>query len=55
LQVGNVTTATIVDLNDGTTYFFTARAINTAGLESGASNAFSDTTPNPDSTHPNRQ
>jgi hypothetical protein len=40
LQVGNVTTATIVDLNDGTTYFFTARAINTAGLESGASMRF---------------
>jgi hypothetical protein len=47
LHVGNVTTATIVDLNDGTSYFFTVRVINTVGLESGPSNAVSHTTPNP--------
>lgn len=45
-DVGNVTTATIANLDEGTTYFFTVRAINTARLESGPSNEVSYTTPN---------
>jgi hypothetical protein len=47
LDVGNVTSATVPNLNDGTTYFFTVTAINTAGLESQPSNEVSYTTPNP--------
>jgi len=47
LDVGNVTTATVPNLNDGTTYFFTVTAVNTAGLESLPSNEVSHTTPNP--------
>jgi hypothetical protein len=46
-DAGNATTATITNLNDGTTYFFTVRAINTAGLQSQPSNEVSYTTPNP--------
>ena len=47
LDVGNVTTSTVSNLNDATTYFFTATAVDTAGLESGPSNEVSSTTPNP--------
>lgn len=47
LDVGNVTTSTVSNLNDGTTYFFTATAVNTAGLESPPSNEVFHTTPNP--------
>jgi hypothetical protein len=45
LDVGNVTTAAIANLSDGTTYFFTVTAINTAGLESEPSNEVSYTAP----------
>ena len=47
LDVGTATAATIADLDDGTTYFFTVTAINEAGLESGPSNEVSHTTPSP--------
>lgn len=47
LGVGNVTTATITNLNDGTTYFFAIAAVNTVGLEGPLSNEVSCTTPNP--------
>ena len=47
LDVGNVTTSTVSNLNDATKYFFTATAVNTAGLESPKSNEVSHTTPNP--------
>jgi hypothetical protein len=47
LGVGNVTTATITNLNDGTTYFFAIAAVNTVGLEGPLSNEVSYTTPNP--------
>ena len=50
LDVGNVTTSTVSSLNDETTYFFTATAVNTAGIESQPSNEVSYTTPNP-ATH----
>lgn len=45
LEVGNATTATVSNLADGTTYFFTVTARNTAGLESAPSNEVSYTTP----------
>ena len=44
-KVGNVTTATVDNLDEGTTYFFTVTAFNRAGLESGPSNEVFDTTP----------
>ena len=47
LSVGNVTTATITNLDDGTTYFFAVAAVNTGGQESAPSNEVSYTTPNP--------
>jgi Divergent InlB B-repeat domain/Fibronectin type III domain len=47
LEVGKVTTATVANLDEGTTYFFTVTAINAAGLESGPSNEVSYTTPSP--------
>ena len=47
LGVGNVTTATITNLNDGTTYFFAIAAVNRVGLEGPLSNEVSCTTPNP--------
>jgi hypothetical protein len=47
LSVGNVTTATITNLDDGTTYFFGVAAVNTGGQESPPSNEVSYTTPNP--------
>jgi chitinase len=34
-NVGNVTTATLDNLNEGTTYFFTVTALNDSGSESG--------------------
>jgi len=45
LDVGNVTTATVPNLNDATTYFFSVTAYNTAGLESQRSNEVSYKTP----------
>jgi Divergent InlB B-repeat domain/Fibronectin type III domain len=45
VPLGNVTTATITDLDDATTYYFTVTAINEFGLESGPSNEISYTTP----------
>jgi List-Bact-rpt repeat protein/fibronectin type III domain protein len=47
LDAGSVTSATVPNLNDGTTYFFRVTAINTAGLESQPSNEVSYTAPNP--------
>ena len=47
LDVGKVTAATVGNLNDGTTYFFTVTAIDAAGLESAPSNEVSHTTPSP--------
>jgi Divergent InlB B-repeat domain/Fibronectin type III domain len=44
-DVGTMPAATIADLDDGTTYFFTVTAINEAGLESEPSNEVSHTTP----------
>ena len=46
-KVGNVTTATVDNLDEGTTYFFTVTAFNRAGLESGPSNEVSYATPSP--------
>jgi Fibronectin type III domain len=46
-SVGNVTTATLDNLNEGTTYFFTVTALDDTGLESGPSNEVSHTTPSP--------
>lgn len=45
LDVGNVTTATVPNLTDSTTYFFSVTAYNTARLESQRSNEVSYTTP----------
>ena len=45
MPVGNVTTATIGNLNDATTYYFTVRAMNTMGLQSEPSNQVAHTTP----------
>jgi hypothetical protein len=49
LEVGKVTTATVANLNGGTTYFFTVTAINGDGLESEPSNEVSYTPPTPPS------
>ena len=46
-NVGNVTTATVSNLNDATTYFFSVTAYNSAGLESQRSSEISYTTPSP--------
>jgi hypothetical protein len=45
LDAGKLTTATVANLDAGTTYFFTVTAINEALLESGPSNEVSYTTP----------
>jgi len=45
VNVGNVLTATISNLNDATTYLFWVTAYNNAGLESTGSNEVSYTTP----------
>ena len=45
VNVGNVLTATISDLDDATTYLFWVTAYNNAGLESSPSNQVSYTTP----------
>ena len=47
IQVGNVTSATVPNLTDGSTYFFVVTAVNTAALESEPSNEISYTTPGP--------
>lgn len=41
IDVGRSTTAVVLNLNDGTTYFFTVIAYNAAGLESNPSNEIS--------------
>ena len=45
INVGNATTATVSNLANGTTYFFTVAARNTIGLESSPSSEVSHTTP----------
>jgi hypothetical protein len=45
VSVGNTTIATVSDLDDGTTYYFTVIARNTLGMESAPSNEASYTTP----------
>ena len=45
VNVGNVLTATISNLNDATTYWFSVSAYNGSGLESTRSNEISYTTP----------
>ena len=45
MNVGNVLTATISNLNDATTYLCSVSAYNSAGLESARSNEISYTTP----------
>jgi Fibronectin type III domain/Divergent InlB B-repeat domain len=45
VDVGNTTTATASNLNDGTTYYFTVVAYNAAGIESQPSNEVSYATP----------
>ncbi len=47
IQVGNVTSATVPNLADGSTYFFVVTAVNTAALESEPSNEISYTTSGP--------
>ncbi len=47
INVGNVTTATVSNLNDATTYFFSVTAYNSAGLESQRSTEISYKTPSP--------
>jgi hypothetical protein len=47
MDVGKVTSATLPNLSDGTTYTFFATAYNSAGLESGPSTALTYTTPLP--------
>ncbi len=44
VNAGNVTTYTVPNLTDGTTYYFATTAYNTAGAESGYSNEVSKTT-----------
>ncbi len=43
VDVGNVTTYTVLNLTAGTTYYFVATAYDTSGLESGYSNEVSYT------------
>jgi Fibronectin type III domain len=38
ISVGNVTTLTVAGLQDGSTYYFAATAVNSLGVESGFSN-----------------
>jgi hypothetical protein len=45
VNVGNTTVATVSDLDDGTTYYFTVIARNTLRMESPPSNEVSYTTP----------
>ena len=45
VNVGNVLTATISNLNDAAAYLFSVSAYNSAGLESARSNEISYTTP----------
>ncbi|HEY5705410.1 MAG TPA: PA14 domain-containing protein [Terrimicrobiaceae bacterium] len=45
INVGNVTTATVSNLNDATTYFFSVAAYNSAGVESQRSSEISYRTP----------
>src|SRR4029077_17368255 len=45
VDVGPVTQAPIATLADGTTYFFSVKAYNASGLQSGASAEVSGTTP----------
>ena len=47
MDVGKTTTATVSNLNDGTTYYFTAASYNAAGVESQPSNEVSYRTPIP--------
>jgi hypothetical protein len=47
VDAGNVTSATVPNLSDSTTYFFTLKAVNTAGLQSQSSNEVSYKTANP--------
>ena len=47
LDVGSVTNATIAHLIEGTTCFFTVRAVDTVGFESAPSNDASHTAPDP--------
>ena len=49
VDAGKMTTKTVSNLNDGTTYFFTVTAYNTAGIESAPSNQVSYTTNAPPS------
>ena len=44
IDVGKTTTATVPNLNDGTTYYFTVTAYDTAGFESQPSNQVTHTT-----------
>ena len=45
VNVGNVLTATISNLNEATTHWFSVSAYNGSGLESTRSNEISSTTP----------
>jgi len=47
VDVGKVTTATVSNLSEGTTYYFSASAYNTAALSSGYSNEVSYSVPVP--------
>ena len=47
VDAGNVTNTTVPNLSDSTTYFFTLKAVNTAGLQSQSSSEVSYKTPNP--------
>ena len=49
INVGNTTARTVSNLNDGTTYFFTVTAYNTAGIQSSPSNQVAYTTSAPTS------